>query len=162
RGICAENSDVPSGGSIVINVMLDYETLPFITVRNPYYEVVRSADSAPPAEGARGREVEFVVYGWGRGPLYASGGSAWPLDEPLLERISASRQQFWTAMSKVGRRYSTYILNNRVGIYVIGYPEISLTDHLINLAELATLVAVTYLALLAVTWALTAIGGMSI
>jgi signal transduction histidine kinase len=158
RGICAGNSETPTGGSIVVNVLLDYETLPFITVRSPYYEAVRAPDSAP-AEGARGRDVEFVVYGWGGGSLYASGGSAWPLGETLLERIASSRDYFWTTMSSGNHTYSTYILNDRVGIYVIGYPAISATDHLINLAELATLVGVTYVALLASAWLVTALGG---
>ena len=158
RGICAGNSDTPTGGSIVVNVMLDYDTLPFITVRSPYYDLVRAPESAP-AEGARGRDVEFVVYGWGRGSLYASGGSAWPLDETLLERIASSRDRFWTTMSNKDRIYSTYILNDRAGIYVIGYPSISATDHLINLAELATLVGLTYLAMLTGAWLVTALGG---
>jgi hypothetical protein len=52
RGICDGNSETPTGGSIVVNVMLDYETLPFITVRNPYYEAVRAPDDVP--EGTHG------------------------------------------------------------------------------------------------------------
>ncbi|HEV3214125.1 MAG TPA: HAMP domain-containing sensor histidine kinase [Vicinamibacterales bacterium] len=158
RGICDGNSETPSGGSIVVNVMLDYQTLPFITVRSPYYELIRGPNSAP-TEGARGRDVEFVVYGWGRGSLYASGGSAWPLDETLLQRIASSRDPFWTTMSNGGRTYSTYILNDRVGIYIIGYPSIAAIDHFINLAELATLVGLTYVALLVVTWLVTVLGG---
>jgi signal transduction histidine kinase len=159
RGICAGNSDTPTGGSIVVNVMLDYEALPFITVRNPYYEVVSAPDEVP--EGITGRDVEFVVYGWGRGALYASGGTAWPMDEHLLDRIASSRQRFWTTMTNGDRTYATYILNDRVGIYVIGYPVISTVDHIINLAELATLVGLTYVALVAFVWAVTAIGGKS-
>ena len=69
RGICEGDSDTPTGGSIVVNVMLDYETLPFITARNPYNELIRPADTLPP-EGSVGRAVQFVVYGWGRGSLY--------------------------------------------------------------------------------------------
>ena len=48
------DSDTPTGGSIVVNVMLDYDTLPFITARNPYNELIRPADSLPP-EGSAGR-----------------------------------------------------------------------------------------------------------
>ena len=44
-------------------------------------------------------------------------------------------------MSDGERTYSTYIQNDRVGIYVIGFPVITRVDHLINLAELTTLVA---------------------
>jgi signal transduction histidine kinase len=159
RGICAGSSDTPTGGSIVVNVMLDYDTLPFITARNPYYEVVRAPGDVP--EGTAGRDVKFVVYGWGRGALYASGGTAWPLDEQLLARIASSRQRFWTTMAVDDRSYSTYILNDRVGIYVIGYPAISTIDHVINLAELATLVGLTYLGLIGFVWVTTAIGGKS-
>jgi signal transduction histidine kinase len=159
RGICAGNDEQPTGGSIVLNVMLDYETLPFITVLNPYYEALRAPDDVP--EGTTGRDVQFVVYGWGRGALYASGGAAWPLDEQLLGRIASSRQRFWTTMSNGDREYATYILNDRAGIYVIGYPSISALDHVVNLAELATLVGLTYVGLLGFVWMVTALGGRS-
>jgi signal transduction histidine kinase len=159
RGICAGNSDQPTGGSIVVNVMLDYEALPFITAGNPYYDSLRAPDEVP--EGTTGRDVQFVAYGWGRGALYTSGGFAWPLDEPLLQRIASSRQRFWTTMWNGDRRYYTYILNDRVGIYVIGYPALSAIDHVINLAELTTLVGLTYIGLLGFVWMVTAIGGES-
>jgi len=158
RGICEPNSDTPTGGSIVVNVMLDYETLPFITARNPYNELIRPAESLPP-EGSAGRSVQFVVYGWGRGSLYSSNARAFPLDDTLLEVIAQSRRPFWTTMDDGERDYSTYIQNDRVGIYIIGYPVITRLDHLINLAELATLVGLTYVVLLALAWSVSALGG---
>jgi signal transduction histidine kinase len=158
RGICEDGSETPTGGSIVINVMLDYDALPFITVRNPYNELVRAPDSVP-QEGTTGRTVQFVVYGWGRGSLYSSSARAWPLDETLLGAIAQSRQPFWTTMTDGEQTYSTYILNDRVGIYVIGYPVITRIDHLINLAELTTLVGLTYVALLLLAWLVSALGG---
>jgi signal transduction histidine kinase len=151
RGICRNNSETPNGGSIVVNVMLDYDALPFITVRSPYYELVRSPDAAP-EEGVAGRSVQFVVYGWGRGSLYSSSARAWPLGEALTTRIAQSRQPFWTTLSDGERTFSTYILNDRVGIYVLGYPVFTRIDHLINLAELTALVGLTYAALLALGW----------
>ena len=158
RGICAPNSDTPTGGSIVVNVMLDYETLPFITTRNPYNELIRPADTLPP-EGAVGRSVQFVVYGWGRGSLYSSSARAFPLDDTLLGLIAQSRRPFWTTMNDGERDYSTYIQNDRVGIYVIGFPVVTRTDHLINLAELTTLVGLTYVVLLTLAWLISALGG---
>jgi nitrogen fixation/metabolism regulation signal transduction histidine kinase len=158
RGICEGNADEPTGGSIVVNVMLDYETLPFITARNPYNELIRPADTLP-TEGSVGRSVQFVVYGWGRGSLYSSSPRAWPLDDTLLNIIAQSRRPFWTTMSDGERRYSTYIQNDRVGIYVIGFPEMTRMDHLINLAELTTLVGLTYVVLLTLAWSLSALGG---
>ena len=103
--------------------------------------------------------MQFVVYGWGRGSLYSSTSRAWPLDEALLGLIAQSRRPFWTTMTDGERQYSTYILNDRVGIYVIGFPVITRIDHLINLAELATLVGLTYAALLTFAWFVSALGG---
>ena len=158
RGICAANSDTPTGGSIVVNVMLDYETLPFIAPRNPYNELIRPADTLPP-EGAAGRSVQFVVYGWGRGSLYSSNARTFPLDDTLLGVIAQSRRPFWTTMSDGERDYSTYIQNDRAGIYVIGFPVVTRVDHLINLAELTTLVGLTYVVLLTLAWSVSALGG---
>lgn len=158
RGICEPNSDTPTGGSIVVNVMLDYETLPFITARNPYAELIRPADTLP-SEGSAGRSVQFVVYGWGRGSLFSSTDRAFPLDEGLLGVIAQSRRPFWTTMSDGERSYSTYIQNDRVGIYVIGFPIVTRLDHLINLAELTTLVGLTYVVLLTLAWSVSALGG---
>jgi signal transduction histidine kinase len=158
RGICEGNSDTPTGGSIVVNVMLDYDALPFITVRNPYNELIRPPDDLP-EEGMAGRSVQFVVYGWGRGSLYSSNTRAWPLDEILLGVIAQSRRPFWTTMTDGERLYSTYILNDRVGIYVIGFPVITRIDHLINLAELVTLVGLTYVTVLILAWLVSALSG---
>ncbi len=158
RGICESNSDTPTGGSIVVNVMLDYETLPFITARNPYNDLIRPADALPP-EGSAGQSVEFIVYGWGRGSLYASNNRAFPLDDTLLGEIAQSRRPFWTTMSDGERDYSTYIQNDRAGIYVIGFPVVTRLDHLINLAELTTLVGLTYVLFLALSWSVSALGG---
>ena len=158
RGICEGGSNTPTGGSIVVNVMLDYDALPFITVHNPYNELIRPA-SALPQEGMAGRSVQFVVYGWGRGSLYSSNTRAWPLDEALLGVIGQSRRPFWTTMSDGERDYSTYILNDRVGIYVIGFPVVTWIDHLINMAELTTLVGLTYVVLLVLAWLVSALGG---
>jgi signal transduction histidine kinase len=158
RGICEGASDVPTGGSIVVTVMLDYETLPFITARNPYNDLIRPIDVLPP-EGSVGRNVQFVAYGWGRGSLYSSSPRAWPLDDTLLNVIAQSRRPFWTTMTDGERDYSTYIQNDRSGIYVIGFPVITRLDHLINLAELTTLVGLTYVALLTLAWSVSALGG---
>ena len=158
RGICFGDSDTPTGGSIVVNVLLDFETLPFITARNPYNELIRPAASLP-QEGSVGRNVQFVVYGWGRGALYSSTSQAWPLDETLLGLIAQSRRPFWTSMSDGERTYSTYIQNDRAGIYAIGFPVMTRTDHLINLAELATLVGLTYAVGLSLAWMISALAG---
>ena len=56
RGICVRGRLV---GSIVVRVMLDYRTLPFISSQSPYLESLRPNRQAAP-EGVSGRDVEFV------------------------------------------------------------------------------------------------------
>ncbi len=132
-------------GAVVLHVLLDYSTLPFISSQNPYFEIFRT--SARPREGTPGGDVELVIYGWGRLPTYSSRPDTWPLDEQLFARIYASRQPFWTTISTSQRQSHVYVTNDRAGIYAVGYPVPSLFDHLVNLAELASLAGLTYLAL---------------
>ncbi len=153
RGICAPapsgNGQAPVVGAIVIHTMLDYGTLPFISSQSPYVELFRGGRDLV-GEGMSGRDVEFVVYGWSRRPVYMSGTGAWALGRGTFARIYASRTPFWTILTQAGRQYYAYIANDRGGIYVLGYPVVAAIGHLTNLAELGTLVAVTYVALLTV------------
>jgi signal transduction histidine kinase len=161
RGICrpsagARGEAAVSGaqgemvGSIVIHVMPDYNSLPFISSQIPYFELFRQNETAR-TEGATGSDVEFMVYGWGRVPVYTSGQVAWPLDEVVFNRVYAdtSRTPFWTTVMATDREYNLFFLNDRAGIYILGYPTITPIGHLINLAELATLVAALYVIMLA-------------
>ncbi len=135
-------------GTIAVQVMLDYRTLPFLSTQGPYMELFRGA-SAPYDEAARGADVELVIYGWGQLPIYTSGTGAWPLDEVLFDRIYRSRTPFWTTLPKAGRAYHVYISNDRYGIYALGYPALTLGDHLERMAELATLAGALFVVLLA-------------
>ena len=86
-------------GAIAVQVMLDYEALPFISSESPYFEVLRT-DPLPTQEGIRDQDVELVIYGWGLSPIFASGVGAWPIDEDLFTRLYASRQPFWTSRAQ--------------------------------------------------------------
>ncbi len=67
RAICERGRRL---GTIVVRVMLDYRTLPFIsTWKRPTWRRLRP-ERAASQEGAPGRDVEFVAYGWSRAPLY--------------------------------------------------------------------------------------------
>ena len=133
-----------SAGSVVVHVALDYQTLPFISSANPYTELLRPLPP-PRLEGRTGQDVELVIYGWGLQPLFSSGRDAWSLGDDLFERIYASRDPFWTTLVKGGRRYTTYVVNNRVGIYVLGYPVVGLFEHFVHLAEISVLVGLLFL-----------------
>jgi signal transduction histidine kinase len=144
RNICG-----PAGrlGTIVIHVILDYSTASFLSTQSPYLELLRGA-SAGRRDQIRGRDVNFVVYGWSRTPLYVSGDSAWPIDDALFARVYASRRPFWAHLSLSGIDYHVYFENDRSGIYALGYATISVMGHFINLAELTVLVGTGYVGLL--------------
>jgi signal transduction histidine kinase len=137
RRICTPGEDGGSAGAIILHVVFEYETLPFITSQNPYFEIFRTAHSEP-REGTPGGNVEVAIYGWGLQPLYTSGRSAWPLTDELFERIYRSREPFWAEASTGGVRHRVYFSNDRERIFAIGYPIPTLFDHFVHLAELTT------------------------
>ena len=144
RGICERGRPI---GAIVVRAMLDYRTLPFISSQSPYLESLRPNREAR-AEGVFGRDVEFTVYGWSRAPLFSSGTSVWPLPDRIFQRMVESRDAFWEELERDERLYRVYFLNDRGGIYALGYPVITWFGHGINMAELVTLTGVLYVALL--------------
>lgn len=147
RAICAPGVADPALGSIVVHAILDYENLPFISSRSPYVEILRPADSLRD-ESAAGRDVEYAAYGWSRTPLYASVDTAWPLDDATFSRVEESRTPLWASLRRGSDRYDVYLLNDRGGIYALGFPVLSALGHLVNLAEVTVLAAATYVLLL--------------
>jgi signal transduction histidine kinase len=143
RGICERGR---IAGSIVVSVMLDYRTLPFIEAPSPYLESLQP-DRQSLAEGAVGRDVEFVVYGWSRAPIYASGTSVWSLPDPVFQRLVESRRPFWETIARGPVNFRLFFMSDRGGIYALGYPVITSFGHLMNVAELIFLAGVLYLAL---------------
>ncbi|MEQ1869743.1 MAG: HAMP domain-containing sensor histidine kinase [Vicinamibacterales bacterium] len=144
RAICDGNRRV---GAVVVRVMLDYRSLPFISADNPYLESLR-ADRPAVSEAAFGQDIEFAVYGWSRSTLYSSREGVWPLAEDVFQRNVASRTPFWAPVTRDGAGFRVYFFNDRDGIYALGYPALSPLGHLVNLGELVFLVGVLYVALL--------------
>ena len=138
RRICTNDLDnlVEFQGTIILRVLIEYETLPFITSQSPYYEVVRSGAAAE--EGTAGGNVEVAIYGWGLRPIYTSGRSAWPITEDLFKRLYASREPFWAEASASGVHHRVYFSNDRDRIFAIGYPVLTVFDRFVHLAELTT------------------------
>ena len=148
RSLCAGRARTASAGSIVVHAMLDYENLPFIASGNPYVELLRPRG----ATGDRrvpGGDIEYAVYGWSRTPLYASRGTAWTLDDEAFTHLEAERTPFWTTLNRDSEPYSVYLMNDRGGIYALGFPVVPLLGHWVNLAELTVLGAAVALWLLA-------------
>jgi signal transduction histidine kinase len=148
RAFCSDDPDAPLLGSIVVHALPDdYGNLPFISSRNPYVELLLPPDRLQ-GEGLTGRDVEFAVYGWSRAPLYSDASIAWPLPDEVFERVEDSRAEVWAQLSRGQQRYDVYLLNDRGGIYALGFPVIPALDHLVNLAEVTVLAALVYVLLL--------------
>jgi signal transduction histidine kinase/MFS family permease len=139
-------------GTIVVHVLFDFRTLPFITSPNPYFEVFRPAEGAAPREGTTGSDVDVAIYGWSLGTIYSSSRVTWPIGDALFARIyDPGRRPFWTTIASGNSRYRVYFSNDRVFIYAIGYRTLTLFDHLVHLAELTTLSASAYVLVLLFT-----------
>ena len=136
RGICQNGRQL---GTVVVRVMLDYRVAPvhLRAGRRIWSRFALPTCSTP--EGVAGRDVEFVVYGWSRAPLYVSGTSVWPLPDRVFDRAAQSRERFWDVVARDGRQFRVYYLSDRSGIYALGYPLLTPFGHLVNLAELVTL-----------------------
>jgi signal transduction histidine kinase len=148
RAFCSADPRQPPLGSIVVHAMpSDYENLTFISSRSPYMELVRPEDPTR-GEGSTGRDIEFAVYGWSRTPLYPAVATAWTLSDDVFARVERSRTPFWTTLSRGPDAFDVYLLNDRYGIYALGFPAISALGHLVNLAELTVLAITVYMMLL--------------
>ena len=145
-------------GSIVVHAIVDYENLPFISSQSPYVELLRPDDPLR-REGVSGRDVEFAFYGWSRTPLYASRDTAWALNDAVFQQVLSSRVPRWAELERGAEAYDVYLLNDRGGIYALGFPVVSPFGHLVNLAEVIVLAVLTYLLLLALTMAFGAFSG---
>jgi signal transduction histidine kinase len=156
RGICPDPAGRPAG-AIVVHVMLDYATLPFLSSANPYGDLFQASGARIDAHG---RPIEFAMYGWGRTPIFSTEGLAWPISSDLLDRIyNGNRRPLWEYVSRGDRVFRVLFVNDRSGIYAIGYPVPHRVEHLIAVAEIVTLAGVVYLGLLALVSAVATAGG---
>src|SRR5258705_2183678 len=149
RAVCVNDQTGASHvvGSVVVHALLDYANLPFIASKSPYVELLRPAEPTR-AEGVSGGDIEFAVYGWSKTPLYASADTAWRMDDAAFEKLASSRQPVWARLNRIEQPFDVYLLSDRGGIYALGFPVVTLLGHMMNLAELTVIGAVTFLTML--------------
>jgi signal transduction histidine kinase len=148
RAVCVND---PRGGShvvgsVVVHALLDYANLPFIASKSPYVELLRPVEPTR-EEGVSGGDIEFAVYGWSQMPLYASADTAWRMDERAFTQLVSSRMPIWARLSRDDDHYDVYLLSDRGGIYALGFPVVGVLGHMMNLAEVTVLAAVTFVAI---------------
>jgi signal transduction histidine kinase len=161
RRVCVidEKQGLPTpAGTIVLHVVFDYRTLPFITSQSPYFELFRPPGRGAPAEATAAGDVEIAIYGWGLQPIYTSGPSAWPIDDVLFARLYHSREPFWTVIQTGSARHRVFFSNDRAGIFALGYSVLSVFDHFVHLAELTTLAGAGFVLVLVGTAIFTRLG----
>jgi hypothetical protein len=149
RALCVAGFGSEIVGSIVVHAVLDYENLPFTSSRTPYVQVLQTTDPLRTA-GQSGEDVEYAVYGWSRTPLYSSRGTAWPLDDAVFARVEQSRDPVWARLRRGTQPFDVYLLNDRGGIYALGFPSVTAFGHFFNVAELTVIAVLTYVLLLCV------------
>ena len=147
RALCGAGGEFL--GAVVIRIIPDYRTLPFVTSANPYYDAL--GGRAPAESGSRVSDLQVVVYGWSLQPVFVSGRVMWPLDEEVAGRLSRSRDSFWVDRPLDDRMFHLYFLNDRGGIYTLGYPAPTPLQHATRLAESAAALVVLFVLYLAVT-----------
>jgi signal transduction histidine kinase len=147
RALCVGASPDAIVGSIVVHAVLDYENLSFTSSRTPYVQVLQTTDPLRTA-GQSGEDVEYAVYGWSRSPLYSSRGTAWPLEDAVFAQVERSRAPVWARLRRGTQPFDVFVLNDRGGIYALGFPSVTAFGHFFNVAELTVIAVLTYVLLL--------------
>jgi signal transduction histidine kinase len=148
RAIC--EGDRVRGG-IILHVILDYSSLPFLSTQGPYYDLLRGrVAEADQRTQQPPRDIDLVVYGWGRTAIYSSGERVWSLPQAVFDQAYRTRESFWATQTRGARVYDVHVSNDRFAIYVVGVPRVTPIEHLVHIAEMATLAATATLVLLLV------------
>lgn len=135
-------------GGLILHVMLDYSSLPFLSTQGPYFDLFRGREPVAPGPAPQ-RDVDLVLYGWGRSAIYSSAGRVWPLPDDVFDRAYQSREAFWATQWRGDDLYDIHVSNDRLALYVVGFPRNGAIGHLVHLAEIATLVGLGTLLVLA-------------
>ena len=138
RRICTTDAtvNVAIQGAIILHVLFEYETLPFITSQNPYFEVfVRGREREGRHCGRQRRSRDLRV-----GP--AAGLHVGPLGladhrRPLRTASIASREPFWAEANPADAPPRVFLERPRSDLRD-RLPVLTVFDHFVHLAELTT------------------------
>lgn len=130
-------------GAVVLHVApTDYEALPFISPPNLYADVLgvngrETSEPAPP-------NLQLAVYGWSLQPIFTSSQPAWSIDADTFTRLYKEGRPFWTTLEAERRRFHVHLIQNRAGIYALGYPAMTLFEHSARVAEIVAVAGVLF------------------
>ncbi|HWX25527.1 MAG TPA: hypothetical protein VN083_10810, partial [Vicinamibacteria bacterium] len=139
-------------GAIHVYVGDDFWNLPFVTSRDPYFELYRTATGGAPRE----HNVGLLVWDPNRGNLFSLAERPPSLDESLASKLKgmAPGVGIWAILSVDGNPENAYLFRDETGnVYGLAYPRRSLGRLAADLVEavsgltLATLAALLLLML---------------
>ena len=153
RGLCGRTTSQRPWrgpqGAIVVHVMLDYATLPFLASSNLYGDLLQPAGRGPPRRARQQHRVCDVRVGPDAGVPHG-GLRVADQQRPAVTIYRAGYKPVWQVVHRGDRAFRVMFLNDRAGIYALGYPVPRFVDHLVALAEIVTMAGVAYVALLLV------------
>jgi signal transduction histidine kinase len=135
-------------GAIHVYVGDDFWDLPFLTDRDPYSVLFRSASPA----GVRGRPLGLLVYSSDRSLVFSSAERPPALTAELRARLAAAPSgRLWTTVPLDGRLAHAYLFADEDRVYGVTYPRLGAGRFAADLAEAAAgLTLMALVALLAV------------
>ncbi len=142
-------------GGLHVYLADDFADLPFLPARDAYAAFYR----AEPPAGARGRNVELMVYDRAGRVRFTSVERPPALTPELRERGQRSPDGFWTTLPVDERPHHTFVFTDAQGTYALGYPQRRAARVAGDLLEAAAALALLALAaLLALVLARSAAG----
>jgi signal transduction histidine kinase len=121
-------------GAIHVYVGDDFWDLPFLTDRDPYSVLFRSASPS----GVRGRPLGLLVYAPDQSLVFSSAERPPPLSDELRSRLEASASDgLWTTLSVDGRQTHAFLFADGDRVYGVTYPRLGAGRFAADLAEAA-------------------------
>lgn len=118
-------------GAVHVYVGQDFWNLPFLTGRDPYSILYRSA----PRTSFRDRPIGLVVYEPDRGLVFSSAERPPALPPELLARARTSKPGLWTTIPIDGRPHHTYLFTDGQTVYGLSYPRLGAGRFAADLVE---------------------------
>jgi signal transduction histidine kinase len=121
-------------GAIHLYVGEDFWNLPFITARDPYSVLHRTASG----EATRDRLIALFVYDAAGQVVFRSAERPPALSPGLMSRVGGPhRVAFWTTLAVDGRTSYAYLFSDGARIYVLAYPRLEAMRYAAGLVEAA-------------------------
>jgi len=106
-------------GRLLLFLMVDYETLPFLYSANPYFEVMRP--TSMPSMGQL--DLGFAIYDLNGKLEFNPGKISTGIPHDLLQKINLSDSSFWTSFIDKGKKYKCFYFRWTDRIFSLFLPE---------------------------------------